>query len=130
MFTKIPKTPPRNFPLLNSVRLAASFQPITGWSKLPNGEELCSWEGNSNRTYWLSFHPPMNRSICSLFTLQRWPKRWTPGSVNVRRNNCVLLPAANSRTQLFHLIFTEPGVHLLGHPCMRIHLCVWPMSSR
>ena len=35
----------------------------------------------------------------------------------MRRKNCILLPAAGRRTQLFHPIFTEPGVHLLGHPC-------------
>ena len=29
----------------------------------------------------------------------------------------VLLPTAGRRTQLFLLIFTEPGFHLLGHPC-------------
>ena len=27
------------------------------------------------------------------------------------------LPFAGRRTQLFHLIFTEPGAHLLEHPC-------------
>ena len=52
------------------------------------------------------------------FVVQGWPKRWTPGSVNMRRKNCVLLPAAGKRTQLFHLTFTEPWVHLLGHPCI------------
>ena len=40
------------------------------------------------------------------------------GSVNMRRKNCVLLPAAGRRTQLFHLIFTQPGAYLLEHPCM------------
>ena len=50
-------------------------------------------------------------------TLQGCPKRWTPGSVIMRRKNYVLLLAAGRRTQLFHLIFTKPGVHLLGHPC-------------
>ena len=33
------------------------------------------------------------------------------------RKNYVVLPTAGRRMQLFHLIFTEPGVHLLGHPC-------------
>ena len=27
------------------------------------------------------------------------------------------LPSAGRRTQLFHLIFTKPGAHLLVHPC-------------
>ena len=40
-----------------------------------------------------------------------------PGSVNMRRKNCVLLPAAGRRTQYFHLIFTEPGKCTLAHPC-------------
>ena len=30
------------------------------------------------------------------------------GCVNMRGKNCVLLPAAGWRTQLFHLIFTQP----------------------
>ena len=38
--------------------------------------------------------------------------------MNMRRKSCVLLPAAGRKTQLFHLISTEPGVHLLVHPCM------------
>ena len=50
--------------------------------------------------------------------IQGWPKRWTPGSVNMKRKNCVLLTAAGRKTQPFHLKFTEPGVHLLGHPCI------------
>ena len=29
--------------------------------------------------------------------------------------------------QLFHLIFTEPGVHLLGHPCI-LHLFVFQVT--
>ena len=29
------------------------------------------------------------------------------------------MPAAGRRTQLFLFIFTEPGVHLLVHPCSR-----------
>ena len=36
----------------------------------------------------------------------------------MKRKHCVLLPAAGRRKQLSHLIFTEPGVHLLGHPCI------------
>ena len=29
----------------------------------------------------------------------------------------VFLPSAGRRTQLFHLIFTQPGTYLLEHPC-------------
>ena len=35
----------------------------------------------------------------------------------MRWKSCVLLPAAGRRTQLFHLIFTDPGDHLLVHTC-------------
>ena len=44
--------------------------------------------------------------------VQGWTKTWSPGSVNMRWKSCVLLPAEGRRTQLFHLIFTEPGVYL------------------
>ena len=57
--------------------------------------------------------------------LQGWPKRWTPGSVNMRWKSCVLLPAAGSRTQFFLLTFTETGVHLLGHPCKSQQGVIW-----
>ena len=46
----------------------------------------------------------------SAIVVQGCTKRWTPGSLN--RKNCILLPAADKRAQLFHLIFTKPGVHL------------------
>ena len=55
----------------------------------------------------------------SVMQIQGWPKRWTPGSVNMWRGNCVILPAAGRRSKLFPLKFTEPGVHFLGHPCKR-----------
>ena len=45
-------------------------------------------------------------------------KRRRPGLVNIRRENCVLLPAAGWRTQFFHLIFTNPGRSLLAEPCI------------
>ena len=50
----------------------------------------------------------------SITYIQGWPKRWTPGSVNMRRKNCVLLPAASRTTQISHLIFKETEVNLLG----------------
>ena len=40
-----------------------------------------------------------------------------PRFCECEEKNCVLLPAAGRKTQLIHLIFTEPGVRLLGHPC-------------
>ena len=38
--------------------------------------------------------------------------------MNMRMINCVLLPAAGRRTQLFQLIFTEPRAHHIVHPCI------------
>ena len=42
----------------------------------------------------------------------------TPGSENKRIKSCVLLPAAGRRTQLVHLIFTEPRVCGFAQPCI------------
>ena len=50
--------------------------------------------------------------------------------MNMRRKNCVPLPAAGTRTQLLHLIFTEPGVHLLGHPCSAANALVMMTSMK
>ena len=41
-----------------------------------------------------------------------------PGSVNIRRKNCVFLPAAVGGTQSFHLLFTEPRAHHKVHTCI------------
>ena len=41
----------------------------------------------------------------------------TPGSVNMRIKSCVLLPSAGRKTQLFILIFMEPGICGLADPC-------------
>ena len=49
--------------------------------------------------------------------IQGSAKRLRPGLVNMRRKNCVLLPAAGRRTQFFLLIFTKPGWSLLAEPC-------------
>ena len=37
-----------------------------------------------------------------------------------RRKNCVLLPAAGRRTQIFILLFLEPGVCGFADPCTYI----------
>ena len=63
-----------------------------------------------------SYNTTPTRSLDILF-VQGTTKRRLPGSVNVRKKNCVLLPAAGSRTQFFHLIFTKPGRRLLVVPC-------------
>ena len=52
--------------------------------------------------------------------LQGCTKRWNPGSVNMKRKNYVLLPAAGRRAQLFTLIILEPGPHGLTDPCRLI----------
>ena len=49
--------------------------------------------------------------------LQGTTKRLRPGLVNMRKKNCVLLPAAGMGTQFFHIIFTKPGRSLLVVPC-------------
>ena len=67
------------------------------------------------RQYWWEIH--VNLYFLNPWLVQGWPKRWTRGYVNLRWKSCVLLPAAGRRTQFLSLIFTEPGVHLLGHPC-------------
>ena len=41
----------------------------------------------------------------------------TPGSENKRIKICDFPPAAGRRTQLFHLIFSEPGVCGFADPC-------------
>ena len=44
-------------------------------------------------------------------------KRLRPGSVNLRRKNCALVPTAGRRLQFFLLIFTKTCQSLLGVPC-------------
>ena len=41
--------------------------------------------------------------------LQGTSKITFPGSVDMMWNNCVCLPTAGRKTQLFYIIFTEPG---------------------
>ena len=41
----------------------------------------------------------------------------TPGSETMRIKSCAFLPAAGRRTQLFILIFSEPGVRGLADLC-------------
>ena len=45
-----------------------------------------------------------------------------PGSVNMRRENCVLLPAAARRTQFFHILITKPGRSPLSGVLYILHL--------
>ena len=39
----------------------------------------------------------------------------------MRIKSCILLPAPGWGTQLFHLIFTEPGNHTLAHTCTSLN---------
>ena len=45
-------------------------------------------------------------------------ERWGPGCVKLGEKVAFCWPSAGRRTQLIHLIFTQPGIHLLEHPCM------------
>ena len=45
----------------------------------------------------------------------------TPGSENKRIKSCVLLPATVRRTQLFILLFLEPGVCGFANSCTLSH---------
>ena len=40
-----------------------------------------------------------------------------PGCVKLGEKVAFCLPTAGRRMPLFRLIFTQPGAHLLGHPC-------------
>ena len=53
----------------------------------------------------------------------------TPGSKNKRMKSCVLLPAAGRGKQLFHLIFSEPGVCGFADPCTTSPLPINFISS-
>ena len=73
---------------------------------------------------WLGPKKPHETSITSTWIteymlegIQGSANPQTPGSENKRKKNCVLLPAAGRRTQLFHLIFSEPGVCGFADPC-------------
>ena len=44
-------------------------------------------------------------------------KKPFPGCVKLSDLVAFCLPTAGRKTQLFHLIFTQPGTHLLEHPC-------------
>ena len=59
----------------------------------------------------------MNVQNCSCLHLQGSANPRTPGSEKMRMKSCVLLPAAGRKTQLFILIFSEPGVRGLADPC-------------
>ena len=48
--------------------------------------------------------------------VQGTTKRLLPGLVNMRRKNCLLLPAAEE-CNFLHLIFTKPGRSLFMGPC-------------
>ena len=102
-----------NFSTPYSHNLGRLFYSATLWVQLRNNPAT-NWKLAINTMGKIPF---TELKPFQELTVQGWPKRWSPGSVNVRRKICVLLPAAGRKTQLFHLIFREPGVHLLGRPC-------------
>ena len=53
-----------------------------------------------------------------LVELVRYRGGHSLGSVNMRRKNCLFLPAAGRRTQFFYLTFTEPGAPTLAPLCI------------
>ena len=70
--------------------------------------------------FWTTSSSAFHRTCLSTESgkyLQGSAKRLRPGLVNMRRTNCVLLPAAGRRTQFVLLIFTKPGRSLLAEPC-------------
>ena len=58
-----------------------------------------------------------NQNLTEIPHIQGSANPQTPGSENKRIKSCVFLPAAGRRTQLFQLIFTEPGVCIFADPC-------------
>ena len=58
-----------------------------------------------------------SHNTASTLDIQGWILCCAPGSVNMRRENCVFLPAAGRKTQFLLLIFTKPGRSLLAEPC-------------
>ena len=50
--------------------------------------------------------------------IQGCTKRWAQGYVRLGAKVAFCSPAAGKRMQFLNPIFTEPGVHLLVHPCL------------
>ena len=69
-------------------------------------------------------------NLSSINVIKGCTKRWAPGSVKLGEKVAFCLPTTGRRMQLFHLIFTKPGAHLLVHPCTVQPLCCcgsfWP----
>ena len=65
----------------------------------------------------LASKEPHNESLL-LDYVQVISKRWTPACVKLGKEVALCLPSAGRRAQLFHLIFTQPGAHLLEIPCI------------
>ena len=55
----------------------------------------------------------------ALFPLEGISKRWAPGCVKLSENVAFWLSSAGRRTQLFHLIFTQPGALPSEHSCTK-----------
>ena len=70
----------------------------------------------------LILHPLSRIWLLTPVIIQWWTLCCAPGSVNMRRKNCVFLPSAGRRTQFFLLIFMEPRAHHKVHPCKQATL--------
>ena len=70
--------------------------------------------GSSDPIYWMYVQGSANPQ--------------TPGSEKMRWKSCVLLPAAGRRTQLFILLFSEPGVCGFAEPCSAARTHALPPS--
>ena len=63
--------------------------------------------------------------LVSMNELQGIPKRSAPGCVKKGEKVAFYLPTAGRRVQLLHLIFTQPGAHLLEFPCTTPPTTIW-----
>ena len=68
--------------------------------------------------FWKSCTETGLYTILKKYKVQGCTKSPFPACVKMGWKDCVLLLAAGCRTQLFLLIFPEPGNHTLAHPCI------------
>ena len=89
-------------------------------SALPGRRALLASSVNCNRAnYGLSALVFCLRHCSATWrrrSVQGISKRWTPGCVKKGGKVAFCLPTAGRRAQLSHLIFTQPGAHLLEIP--------------
>ena len=68
-------------------------------------------------TFYMAHHALVciSCNVVLLINLQGCTKRWALGCVKLGGKVVFCLPSADRRTQIVHLIFTQPGAHLLVH---------------